>query len=371
VSAAPGLYVHVPFCKSKCRYCGFYSVTSDELLDRWLRLLPTEAKRAGQAFSEFDTLYVGGGTPSLLRPARLAEVLGTLGASLPLSADAEVTVELNPDDVTDALIEALAAAGVTRCSVGVQSFDDGALRLLGRRHDVRQTGEALARLRPVGRLAVDVIFGWPGQTPAARRADLDAALEWAPDHLSCYELTVEPGTPLAADVEAGRLRLPDEGAQADLFLAASAHLRAAGFEHYEVSNYARGPTQRSRHNSKYWAHVPYLGLGPAAHSFRGRRRWWNASDLEVHLDRLAAGADPAEGSEALDDEQLRLEALMLGLRTSDGVALDVVESFAGWRSVVDASAADGLLRVRDGRLRPTREGLLRADGLARALAGRA
>ena len=367
--AAPGLYVHVPFCVKRCAYCDFYSVTDRSEADRWLGLLATEARLAGRGFAAFDTVYVGGGTPSCLGPDRLATLLATVRAALPVASGAEVTVELNPDDVDGPLIAALVAAGVTRASVGVQSFDDDALRLLGRRHGARRARDALDLLRRSGPadLALDLIYGWPGQAAAGWCSDLDLALQWSPEHLSCYELTVEPSTPLGRAVAAGALLLPDEEASADRFVEASERLSAAGYEHYEVSNYARGRIHRSRHNGKYWERVPCLGLGPGAHSFDGRRRWWNAADLGVHLDRLEAGEPPAEGEETLDAEQGRLEALLLGLRTADGVPLALAESLEAWPALAGPLQAEGLLRVEAGRVVPTREGLLHADGLAREL----
>jgi len=334
--------------------------------DRWLELLPVEARLAGEGFDSFDTVYLGGGTPSALGPDRLERALDVLRTSLPVAEGAEITVELNPDDVGPELLGALARAGVDRLSVGVQTFDDEALRWLGRRHDSRQSLAALEAIRRAGFpvLAVDVMLGWPGQDERALRRDLDRAVAFEPEHVSAYELTLEAATPLGREARAGRLRPADEEAQRRLLLAAFSHLEGHGYDHYEVSNYARGRAHRSRHNGKYWCHAPYLGLGPGAHSLSGRRRWWNGRDLGLHLDRLAAGEPPETGSETLTDEQLALEALLLGLRTADGVRAELLDVLPRGRELARQLEAEGLLVVDERRARPTTEGLLVADGLA-------
>ncbi len=355
----PGLYVHVPFCVSRCAYCAFRSQTDLALREAYLRALAREAQLRSAAWTGFDTVYIGGGTPSALGLAGLERLVGAL-QPLDLVPAAQWTVEANPDDVDVELLGGLRALGVARLSLGAQSFDEGALRFLGRRHDAAAARRAAERARQAGfeELSLDLIYGLPGQRLQAWEADLRAALALEPSHISAYELTVEPGTALAARVQRGAAQLPDDERLRRLHLHGVELLEARGWLHYEVSSYARGPLQRSRHNRKYWRHVPYLGLGPAAHSFDGRCRWWNRDDIGAYARELAAGHLPVQDSERLDAAALRLERLALGFRCAEGVALeDLGEG-------VLAAVEQGLLVLRDGRARPTREGLLVADGLA-------
>lgn len=366
-----GLYVHVPLCVSKCPYCDFFSVVAPERSPQVLMDLEAEADLVAAAFGPFDSIYIGGGTPSSLPPDLLARLLASarrIAGQARGNGDLEFTVELNPADVDDALLEILAGAGVSRISLGVQSFDDGELSWLGRRHDPASAERAIASIRAAGfaGLGLDLLQGLPGQTGERFGRSLDRALESAPEHLSCYCLTVADKTPLGAQVARAEVRLPGEDELADLFLQTSQALTRAGYEHYEVSNFARTPGLRSRHNQKYWAREPVLGLGPGAHSFDGRCRWWNHADLDEYHEALQAGLRPAAGLEELTDEQMRLERLALGLRTADGVAMEAVGS--GREAQLARIVADGLARIAGGRLRPSLRGMLVADGLARQLA---
>jgi oxygen-independent coproporphyrinogen-3 oxidase len=357
-----GLYVHVPFCARKCLYCDFESVATLARIPDYLDAVEREARRRAREVDAVDTVYVGGGTPSVLGPARLARLLETLLATFAIRPGAEVTVELNPDDVTADLLAALEGAGVNRLSVGVQSFDDEALRALGRRHDAAGARRAigLVRSRGFSNLSLDLMFGWRGQRAAAHRRDLVEALAFEPEHLSCYQLTVERGgkAPFAARLAAGDDPRASEAAQRRLFVATHETLTGRGYEHYEVSNFTRArPGFRSRHNERYWSHGPYLGLGPAAHSFDGaRRRSWNAPSLDEYLEGRG-------GAETLDDEQLLLERLMLGFRTSRGVEEAALAAIPGWERGVERLVARGLCRREAGRLAPTVAGLLVADAL--------
>ncbi|MBM4396845.1 MAG: radical SAM family heme chaperone HemW [Deltaproteobacteria bacterium] len=353
-----GLYVHVPFCASKCPYCGFFSVAGTPPVEatRFVDALTREAALHRDRFGAFDTLYVGGGTPSVLPDDALARI-AALGAGA-----AEATVEANPGDLDPGRLVRLRAAGFDRLSLGVQSLDDSDLRVLGRRHSAADAVRAFRDARAAGfaNAGIDLIRGVPGQSSAAFIDVLDRAVALAPAHVSVYDLTVEEGTPFASRGVAP----PCEDDAADLFLATSGRLVAAGYEHYEVSNFARGPTLRSRHNSRYWNRMPYLGVGPAAHSFDGARRWWNPRSVERWLAAVEAGRDPAEGGETLTPEQARLESLALGLRTLDGIDAALVGDPAALRRL----HAGGLLEIVEGRVRPTVRGMLAADRLARDLA---
>jgi putative oxygen-independent coproporphyrinogen III oxidase len=350
-----GLYVHVPFCVTKCPYCDFWSITDQRLAERFVDAVLLEA-RTQVRFPAFDTLYLGGGTPSALPSPALSRLLAGL---LP-SPGAEVTVEANPDDVTPDWLATIRAAGTNRLSLGVQALDDPTLRWLGRRHDAARAREAVHRARAAGfdDLSIDLMYALPGQDAGAWLRTLGEALALAPEHLSCYQLSVEPHTPFGQ-----RPVTPaDEEVQRSLFLLTHDHLTAAGYEHYEISNFAR-PGRRSRHNQKYWHHVPYLGLGPAAHSFLGRRRWWNVRSVERYVAQVERDGSGIEADEDLDDGQVRLEALYLGLRTKDGVAMGVVREHEGWESTVAALEAEGLATIVADRLVPSVAGFLVADAL--------
>ncbi|MBN1885759.1 MAG: radical SAM family heme chaperone HemW [Candidatus Krumholzibacteriota bacterium] len=362
---APGLYVHVPFCRTKCPYCDFASSTDRSLAARFVAAAATEAARWRGRFACFNTLYVGGGTPSFLGADELAALLDGVRGALPLGEKAEVTVEANPDDVTPRLAGRLRSIGVDRVSLGVQSFDDGELAFLGRRHDAVRASAAIACLREAGppSLALDLIFGFPGHDEARWRHTLDEALAAAPEHLSCYALTVHERTPLGRRQAAGECVSASDERQRALFFLADRLLAGRGYVHYEVSNYARGDEHRSRHNTRYWDRTPYLGLGPAAHSLLGRRRWWNPRGIGPWLAAVEAGRDPAAGEETLDDDELLVEELMLGLRTSDGVPLDRLAVRADWKQTLAELVDAGLLERRGDRVAPTPAGMLVADAL--------
>lgn len=358
-----GLYIHVPFCRSKCAYCGFYSVTAVGEVSAWVDAVLGEADRYRDLFGPFGTLYVGGGTPSLLGPAELRKLLGGLRDRFSLAPGCEITLEANPEDVLRDKAILWRDEGIERVSVGVQSLDDVFLKKLGRRHTARQALEALETLRGVGcaNLSVDLMWALPGQSLKHWQHTLEQALAFEPEHLSCYELTVEEGTPLAAAVRCDPL--PDEASACVFFQKTSQFLRRRGYIHYEISNYARGPAFLSRHNVKYWRHVPYLGLGPGAHSFDGQSRWANVNSLARYVAGIRSGVSVVRFREELNAEQRRLEQLFLGFRTRDGVSLDVVGPASEAQDAARRAVRGGLLRIRDGRFVPTLKGWLVADRL--------
>ena len=359
-SEPAGLYLHVPFCARKCAYCDFYSVQpGDEAA--FVRAVNREFVAHRDRFETFDTLYLGGGTPSVLSDGVLAALIDALVEHL--LPGAEITVEANPDDLDEERLARWRAAGVNRLSLGIQSLDDGPLRWLGRRHDAAQALAAVAAARAAGfeDLSLDFMYGIPGQTLDDWLATVDRAVELGPEHLSCYQLTFAPDTPLGRRLEAGEVAELHDETSRELFLGTSSALRAAGYEHYEVSNFAR-PGHRSRHNAKYWRRVPYLGLGPSAHSFDGEQRWWNVRSADRYLEVSSA----VEASEIVDAEQARLEMLMLGLRTSDGLSIGVVDSDRA--VVVESLVQNGLIVADRGHIRPTPAGMVVADALARDLA---
>lgn len=362
--SASGLYVHVPFCHTKCGYCDFYSVPPQRV-EAWVEAVIAEARLRASAFGRFTTLYLGGGTPSLLTEPQLAALITGLRASCDLAPGAEITLEVNPDDVSLERLAHWRWLGISRLSLGLQAVGDDDLVALGRRHTADQGWSAmrLARLAGFDNLGVDLIWGLPGQSLETWAATLEEILAGRPEHLSCYQLTLEPHTPLARELAAGGPALPDEERARRFFLFTSRYLTERGYEHYEVSNFAWGRRHRSRHNQLYWQHAPYLGLGPAAHSFDGRRRWWNVRSVDRYLEMLAAGRAPTDGAETLGAQELRLEEVMLGLRTADGVSSAAIEHYPGWEATIAALGREQLAYLLGGRLRPTPAGLAVADGL--------
>jgi putative oxygen-independent coproporphyrinogen III oxidase len=364
-TAHPGLYVHVPFCRSKCPYCDFFSVPSLEWAPQWLQGIQQEASHYRELFAPFDTLYLGGGTPSLLTDSQLAALLKCLRSSFDFTAAPEVTLEVNPDDLTRERLKCFRDSGVNRISIGVQSFQDEELRILRRRHSAGQTKRVLEWVRAAGfaNVGVDLMYGLPGQTLGGWLNNLEHALELRPEHLSCYQLTIADSTPFGKMLAEGRITaLSEEHARA-FFLLTSELLEERGYIHYEVSNFALGEPYLARHNSKYWKHVPYLGLGPAAHSFHGNRRWWNVDALAPYCQQLAAGVPPVAECESLTASQVWLETLCLGFRTRSGIELASFQDVPGAAGVLHELELAGLLQVQNTRVVPTRTGLLVADSL--------
>ena len=361
------LYVHVPFCRRRCSYCDFAiavrrSVPGARFVDCVLQ------ERAGaeareRAPTALDTLYLGGGTPSLLSPDVLARLLDAL---TPAPAG-EVTLEVNPDDVSRGAAEAWVAMGITRFSVGVQSLDRDALAWMRRGHDPRQALTALETLRDAGaaHLSADIIFGLPGHRSGQPVEDARRVVRTGVDHLSAYGLTVEPGTPLGKWQGAGRRVKAGDQRYAREFLALHEGLAEEGFDHYEVSNYAR-PGGYSRHNRAYWASRPVVGLGPAAHSHVDGVRWWNLRDWARYDEAMAAGRSPVAGREVLTARERALEAIYLGLRTSEGLGFPAVDTLD--EAFLARVLKRGWLAERDGRVVATLEGWLRLDDLVAGLA---
>ncbi len=374
--SAPGLYVHVPFCSSVCPYCDFaVTVAGAERRQAYVDALRLEIELVVEPWTGCDTLYFGGGTPSALTDDQLGTVIEALRGRGFLAPAAHISLEANPDDVSVARAAAWRRLGVATVSVGVQSFSDVVLARLGRRHRRSQAIAALDALKAAGitTVAADLIFGVADQDAAAWRQELATAVALGIDHLSCYQLTVHPDTLLGRRVARGAKATVGEELQAELFVSGWRQLAAAGYHGYEVSNFAAAPAHRSRHNQKYWDHTPYLGLGPAAHSFDGRRRWWNERRLRRWQHALSQGRRPLAGDEELSDRDLLLETVMLRLRTAAGLDLAAVRARFGVdllavnRALVERLVADGRLDLVGEVLRPTAAGLAVADGLAAGL----
>jgi len=332
-----GVYIHIPFCKAKCRYCDFYSLAGrDEALDRFVGCLVKEIHQVEDVVARgwpFDTIYIGGGTPSLLTPRHLERVLTALQQVLDLSLVAEFTLEANPGEAPEERLRAFRDLGVNRLSVGFQSFDPALLRFLGRLHDPEDCYATFDAARRAGfdNISADLLFNVPGQTLQRWQSDLAALVDLEPEHISAYSLTVEKGTPLHRMVVAGEVAMPCEDLDADMYAWVREYLPGRGYQAYEISNYARDD-RACHHNLHYWRIEPYLGFGPAAHRFDGNRRTWNVRSLDKYMQCLEAGGTPIAGGETLSPAQLHNERLAFGLRLSRGLS---VTGDLGYDSVRD------------------------------------
>jgi oxygen-independent coproporphyrinogen-3 oxidase len=372
----PGLYIHIPFCLSKCHYCDFYSITSISAVPDFLDALFKEMKMYRTRFNPFDTVYIGGGTPSLLSPEQLESILISVKENFILISNPEITpeitIETNPADLNRSFLESMRKIGINRINIGVQSFDEKVLDFLGRRHSVRQAISAVEGSRKAGfhNIGLDLIYGVPAQDIGSWLDTLKQALVFSPEHISCYQLTLEAKTPLGIRYQVGEFTIPGEELQHEFFMKTSEFLEDAGYIHYEVSNFARGKEHTSRHNQKYWDHSPYLGLGPSAHSFQCNQRWWNHRSLDQYLAAINAGNLPVEETETLTMEQLRLEALYLGLRTKKGIFLQDFKNqyhydlFTEKKRILAKLEEEGFISIEDGHLYPTQTGLAVADSLS-------
>jgi oxygen-independent coproporphyrinogen-3 oxidase len=345
------LYVHVPFCVEKCHYCAFVSRTpqADELAE-YPGLLMRELQLSASGSGPVDSIYFGGGTPSLLQPSQLAGLLDRIAGQTGISADAEITLEANPGTIDHISLEKFRAAGINRLSLGIQSFDDSFLKCLGRIHTAEQARQAFQDARAAGftNVSIDLIHSLPGQNLDQWRSELQHAITLSPEHISIYGLTVEEGTPFARIYPADSPALADEDLSADMFELADELLTEAGFEHYEIANYAR-PGYRSRHNSGYWQRDGYLGLGVAAHSFLREGygvRFSNPGTLEEYRLGVSTGRLHRIDEHQLTEDEAMAEYMFLGLRLADGVSLSAFEHEFG-RSLgsVYGSVADDLVRL--------------------------
>ncbi|HLV58704.1 MAG TPA: radical SAM family heme chaperone HemW [Natronosporangium sp.] len=371
-----GVYVHVPFCASRCGYCDFTTYTAAELRggvtrdtypDLVLRELALATRVLGGGVPRVGTVFFGGGTPTLLDPDDLGRILAAIDAAFGLAPDAEVTTEANPESVDLDSLKRLRAAGFTRLSLGMQSTAPHVLAVLDRRHTPGRALRAAREAREAGfaHVNLDLIYGTPGERPEDFAASLRAAVDTGVDHVSAYALVVEDGTALAARVRRGEVPPPDDDVAADRYLAAEEILSAAGFAWYEISNWARSPRARCRHNLLYWTGGDWWGLGPGAHSHVGGVRWWNVTHPSTYADRLAAGRSPAAAREVLTDDQRRTEEIMLGVRLADGLPLARLP-----RPAVERARTEGLLAeapYRAGRAVLTLRGRLLADTVTRML----
>ncbi len=368
-----GLYLHVPFCQTRCHFCAFtLQIHREDRVQHYLRALSNEVRlHAGQQSlngRRLDTVYFGGGTPTTLDASQLTGILENVRDSYGLTDAAEISVEAHPDTVTEESLRKLVAAGFTRISFGAQSMDDNELLQIGRRTSGNRTEAAVRMARKAGftNINLDLIYGVPGQTLDSWLATLDAVLSLEPAHVSCYALTVEEKTRLHIDVRRGDAVEPDAGLQNDMEDAAARRLAAAGFSHYEISNYARSG-YACRHNLLYWQGHDYLGLGPSAQSYLDGRRFGNVESVEDYGRTLEEGRLPISDSELLSEGQRRRERIVFGLRLIEGVDQALLRHEPpdrAWQQTLDQLTRRGLLEERAGRIRLTDEGRRYADSVA-------
>lgn len=363
-----GIYIHIPFCKSRCIYCGFYSTTLLDLRKKYINAVCREMElRKNYIREPFSTIYLGGGTPSLLDEAELTKLFLYINNVYDVDRNAEITMECNPDDITPKFTNMLSRLSINRVSMGAQTFADSRLRLLHRRHNSDEVKHAVKLLREAGikNISIDLMFGFPDESLSQWKEDISAAMALNVEHISAYSLMYEEDTPLWKMLDTGKVKEIDEELSLTMFKELVCQLTDAGYEHYEISNFAR-PGYRSRHNSSYWHQVPYIGLGAAAHSFDLNSRQWNVADLKLYIEEINNGIIPMEREE-LDNDTTFNDIITTALRTSDGIDLNAMETRLGkrYRNTLISAAGkhieQGLLEIRHDRLRLTAEGIFISD----------
>lgn len=371
-----GLYIHIPFCASRCIYCAFYSTTRHELKDRYVDALCREmAMRRNDGESPHPrTLYIGGGTPSQLSALQIHRILDNADSVFGLSGIEEATIECNPDDINGEFLSGIRDTAINRISIGIQSLDDGILELIHRRHTAAEALYAIELCKSAGfsNISADLIYGLPGQTCDSFQRDLQTLADLGTPHISAYCLSYEEGTPLHRMLADGRIHQAPDDVCADMYTILCNTLKDNGYWHYEISNFCR-PGYRSQHNSSYWNRTEYIGLGAAAHSFDGIIRRWNISDIDKYITGILSG-NPSFGQERLTDSDRYNETLMLSLRTSDGLSINDIQHDFGKDAVgrLLSSAAEwiesgDLILSDDGRMRLTESGLFRSDGIVSSM----
>ncbi len=370
MSEKQSVYIHIPFCIKKCFYCDFYSISDLLETKNYIKNLIKEISLRSNPNLEIDTIYFGGGTPSVLELEDIEEILINVSRSFIVSPEAEITLELNPGTADRNYLKGLKSRGINRLSVGVQSFNDKRLQFLQRVHDANDAINILSDAQNIGfdNIGLDLIYGLPKDNIKETGnhkiwlKDLDTALEFTPQHISCYMLTFEPGTPMYEAYKRNLIKPLANNDLSKLFVLTSNYLEANGYIHYEISNYAAKETFKSKHNSKYWKLLPYMGFGVSAHSFQGSTRSWNHADIDQYIQELEHDKLPVSGKEKLNRNQQLLEIIMLGLRTLDGVDIRMFNSLAKekfelyFKDILARLKSDSLGEIKDKRLLLTLEG---------------
>ena len=347
-----GIYIHIPFCKSRCKYCDFFSTTQLGKKGAYVDALLAEWNDRKQVLTEkVQTLYIGGGTPSSLDHAELIRIIQGILGDTPSEGPIEITIEANPGDITADKLQAWRALGINRLSIGIQSFNDRLLQLVGRRHNAEQAIQAvrIAQKEGINNISIDLMYALPSQTMAEWQADIVQALKLKVTHISSYGLIYEDDTPLTTLLEQGKIIAIDEDVEMQMYDHLVEQLTQHGYEHYEVSNFAL-PGQNSKHNSSYWNNTPYLGLGAGAHSYDGKMRWWNIADIDLYITQAINHTLTPE-HEIITPEQRHTEQIMLGLRTSQGIKCSAVNM-----DKAQAYISKGLLQLNNENLVATTKG---------------
>lgn len=369
-----GLYVHIPFCLQKCPYCDFYSITDLKRVPAFLKALKKEMSLVHELSFQFDSLYIGGGTPSVLKTRDIDDIIKTADQYFKILPACELTIEINPGTIKPKDLNSYEKIGINRINIGVQSFHDENLKFLGRIHSAQTAGDTIKWARQAGfsNLGLDLIYCIPGQTKSSWLDDLEKAVAFEPQHLSCYMLTYEQGTPMDRNRQKGCFQPMDGKRSGELFQITAEYLGTRGYQHYEISNFSISNALRSRHNQKYWSFAPYTGLGPSAHSFIPPMRCWNHPDVTQYINDLAAGRLPVSGQEELTREQLMIEAVYLGLRKTEGIDLDLFErrfetSFSQlFEEELKNFEKKGYMHTTQNRCALTPKGMLFHDSIASA-----
>lgn len=365
-----GLYLHIPFCKQACHYCNFHFATSLHHKAELITALKNEliGRAANWSDQSIETIYFGGGTPSLLEPEELRRLLETIRQHYRLEPNPEITLEANPDDIdTDTLLQ-WKTIGINRLSLGIQSFAEKDLQWMNRAHNADQALQALQlAINTFPNLTADLIYGTPGLTDEQWIQNIDTLLQLGVPHISAYALTVEPKTPLEKQIRLQQKPNTNPDQQARQFLLLVDRLQAAGYEHYEISNFAK-PGHRSRHNSSYWKGIPYLGIGPSAHSYQPPIRSWQLANNQQYIERMNRGEWTFE-QETLTPAQQLNESILIALRTIEGLDLNLISSKIQekWKSLLDQYRQMGWIETESEKIRLTNEGKLQADGISAAL----
>lgn len=378
-----GIYFHIPFCVKKCPYCDFYSITDLSLKEVFIKALMSEMRMLCDFSFLFDTIYIGGGTPSVLTAEDIGKIIEAACRFFKISANVEITVEVNPGAADQERFAGYKSAGINRINIGAQSFQETNLEFLGRIHSEKDINPAVKRARKAGfdNIGLDLIYGIPGQTKKSWLLDLQKAVDLKPEHLSCYMLTYESGTPMYKDRQEARFCPLPDNLVSDMFVSTIEFLSANNYVQYEISNFALVKSDKradkrdnmSRHNRKYWLSAPYIGLGPSAHSFVEPVRYWNTRSVIKYIKDVNGGRLPIEGNEVLSREQQMIEAISLGLRMTDGIKTDAFDkkfdvSFKKiFAETLRYLEEDGLIRLTKNRCLLTRKGMLFADSITTML----
>ena len=370
-----GIYIHIPFCKQRCSYCAFYSSTLYNIKEEYVDVLCNELRMRKEYLKgeTVETIYLGGGTPSTLTISQLQKICDTVYATYPVSDTPEVTIECNPDDLTPEFLKQLKTMPFNRISMGVQSFNDMQLKRLGRRHNAEKACSAVknARAAGFGNISIDLMFALPGSTKEEWMHDLETAISLKPDHLSAYNLMYEEGTPLYNSLQRGEFKELSEEENLEQFQMLISSMKAAGYHHYEISNFAL-PGRESRHNSSYWNDTPYIGCGAAAHSYGGTSREWNIADIKEYIKGINSGKRNFE-IEHLNEEERYNDTILTRLRTADGIPLAWMEKkFSNKLNTYMLRAAEkevalGNLKEENGHLSLTEKGIFISDAVIREL----